>query len=146
MSTDGVNLITPETIDPVLQSNINIVDSFAYVTFDITAMPNSQYTSIKVSDRARITELTAGVLGVTPFLYDAALTEFLKKNYYDKSTGLNLAEQLYTARGTQGAGVGTYVASSTSTNPKVFNETFIMSLYGNQKNVYYQVRPIFTLD
>ena len=57
-------------------------------------------SSVKISDRSKINDKTVQIYGVQPSMFDSTMSEFLKIEYNNKSTGLSLAEQLYTARGT----------------------------------------------
>jgi hypothetical protein len=52
---------------------------------------------------------------------------------------------LYTARGSQGVGVGDLLAKLTNTDPSIFNDTFLLQFTSKQGNKFHEVKPIFTL-
>ena len=61
-----------------------------------------------------------GIYGVQPSLFDSALNDFLDIDYISDKSALSPVEQLYSARGSQSVGTGTYVTDFTSTDPKDF--------------------------
>jgi len=65
--------------------------------------------------------------------------------YYDDSTGLGYTEQLYTARGAQGAGVYHKTTDKAGVNPADYTSLLLHIVhYYNDLTVYYQTRALWT--
>lgn len=97
-------------------------------------MPNLKVDRLTASDKPRINSYSSGVYGIQPSFFDVTTEDFLKmyyENYTD--TSLGYAEQMYTARGSQGAATGTIILEKTQTDPSYaenFNSYFLMNVYG----------------
>ena len=70
--------------------------------------------------------------------------------YYDNS-GLKIGEQLYTARGSQGGVMSSYMVKKTETDPNypdsIFGKLFLFIFNDAKKNVFYsQIKPVAVLS
>lgn len=63
---------------------------------------------------------------------------------WESSSGLDYGEQLYTPRGSQGAGVGSYLTDRSSVNPSSLNDTMILTVQTAQSSKYFRKRPVWT--
>ena len=126
----------PKIIEPILGRHADTIQAYSFITFDAVRKNNIGISSIQMSDRARLKKLPAGVYGVLPNVFDAMLSEFLVMGSNNQTSGLGLVEQLYTARGSQGLGVGTSVAESARVQDPMnnYNSSFILSTARPQKN------------
>jgi len=60
-------------------------------------------------------------------VFGALLDDFMSINW-ETNSGLDYGEQLYTARGSQSAAVGSFLTDSASVNPGQLNETMILTV------------------
>lgn len=79
----------------------------------------------QASDNSRINKVKINIESGQPTLFDALLEDFLDVNWHGRSA-LTYSQQLYSAKGSQSAAVGSYVTETTSTNVENFNETILM--------------------
>lgn len=82
-----------------MAENSDLIESYAYVTFELDRIAQNSLNTVEVTDRSRINSYEINVYGVTPYIFDATIENFLKISYQDKNSGLSFGEQLYTARG-----------------------------------------------
>lgn len=69
--------------------------------------------TLEVSDQARINMIEVGVYGVMPGMFESTIKDFLEVDLEQSKrtlTGSDLTEQLYSARGSQGFAIGSYLA------------------------------------
>jgi hypothetical protein len=64
------------------------------------------YPSALLSDPTQLIKYPIGFYAVQPNAFDVARKDYL--SVYESDSGLPFAEQLYTARGSQSVGLGTY--------------------------------------
>mmetsp|Transcript_18017 Transcript_18017/g.30686 ORF Transcript_18017/g.30686 Transcript_18017/m.30686 type:complete len:557 (+) Transcript_18017:920-2590(+) len=98
LSTANQNLIKPDELEKVVMKNMDIIESFSFVTPDLRNVELASVTDIQASDHARINSLTASVFGIMPSQFESSLSDFMDVNYQSDS-GLPLGEQLYSAKG-----------------------------------------------
>ena len=113
LSTSLEGVLSPVIFDPILRRNQDKVESFSYVTFQLARKEGAQVNSLQVSDQARINMIDVGVYGVMPGLFKTTIDDFLEVDYEQSKrtlTGLDLTEQLFSARGSQGLAIGSYLA------------------------------------
>src|SRR5206468_2926096 len=115
LTSKGGLVIDPPSLEKVLKKHQSELSAFTYLTFDLSALGSSASTATVLSDRSRLSENEVAVYGVLPSCFDATLDQFLTIGNQNKSTGLNIAEQLFTARGSQGVGVSSNMLTATST-------------------------------
>lgn len=102
LSTSLEGVLSPVIFDPILRRNQDKVESFSYVTFQLARKEGAQVNSLQVSDQARINMIDVGVYGVMPGLFKTTIDDFLEVDYEQSKrtlTGLDLTEQLFSARG-----------------------------------------------
>lgn len=109
LSSGYKGIIEPKALDSILRNQTDKLDSFAYTTYDMSKLETQKIKTIQISDRAQINKYDAAVFGVIPSVFDATIDDFLKVRY--KVSGLpQLGESLYSTRGMQGIGVGSFLA------------------------------------
>jgi hypothetical protein len=99
-------------LDPVLQRHQASLSGSAYITFQLSRVETARIKKIEVSDKARIGKFDVGLYGVLPGMFESTVPDFLNVDREQSVTltGLPLGEQLYTARGSQGLALGSYIA------------------------------------
>jgi hypothetical protein len=107
-STISKTAINVNKIDEALMKHKDIIDAFAYIPYDSTQFPGSQDKEIKLTDESRLIEFEVKLFGMMPTFYRATEKKFYE--IHRSNSGLDLTEQLYSARGSQGAMVGTLAA------------------------------------
>jgi len=100
------NGIVDNLIDEKLQG---VVDSYAWMTVDLgDFLRDRNYKGVQISHKGKLYNVNGRILGVSPTIFEASLSQFLKLDHYDKETALSLGEQLYTARGSQSVILGEF--------------------------------------
>lgn len=101
---------------------------------------------MKAHNYGRLNDDKIDVWGVSPDHYVATY-----ENYWEIAknglSGLTVSEQLYTARGMQGAGFGKFITDETQTDPHSISEQFLLD--GELKDgnfVYFKTRPLWTVS
>ena len=122
-------------------------------------------------DLARRNPFRVGVIGVSPGLMDAIERDNIKlkdhdkwltrfqvdsesnfyEKYIDKSIfdigGQTLGEQLYSARGSQSAGVSKYIYDQLNLDVNDLDSRFLFDVYSSRwGNKFYEMRPAFSLS
>lgn len=105
---------------------------------------------IEAGDRARQKDFSSQVYGVMPGVFEAMISDFVMVGSENTTTALSLGEQLYTARGSQGVGIGTIIAKQArAENPEENWRNQVTMIFEREtpdKSIYYQVRNIFNND
>ena len=97
-----------------------------------------------MNDLAKIVILPSYPIGVSSSRY---IDEAMEMDYLSPESGLGPSEQLYTARGVQGAGILQSDAEGLNVDPSNYNSTYIMwddnpETFGTH---YYQKRALWTV-
>ena len=138
--------IRPEVFDPILQAHADDIESFAYIA---TRMNDDAFYAIRdaqCSDNSRIVSGDMAIEAAQPSVFDALIDDFLDIAWHTRSK-LSYGEQLYSARGSQSAGVGAYVTDFTSTDPNNYKESVLTQVYSSSSskpNMYFRKRPMWT--
>ena len=118
-----------------------MIDSFSYITQEV--VKTRQNTGVNVSEIAsmnRFDKFQVFAVGVTPQVFDVTKDQQFMSVYYDNS-GLKIGEQLYTARGSQGGVMSSYMVKKTETDPNypdsIFGKLFLFIFNDAKKNVIY---------
>ena len=103
---DCINCLLPANIDPILVKYESHIKSFGFETFpliDLMYNPDGRWNVMQVLDESGLFNIwDTDIRGFSPgHIFD----DVWDTKYREKGTGLTLIEQLYTARGSQGAGV-----------------------------------------
>jgi hypothetical protein len=133
---------------------MDIVDSWTYVTYDLVRITELGVQSLTASDTPRINKISSHLYGITPTLINVTTEKFLKIHYSNITTGLDLAEQLFTARGGQGVATGTIVLTETQSDPTKYQSNhgdsyssyFLMNINQYYSSLFYRVRPIWSAN
>ena len=130
---------------------IEYADSIAdwgYRTQDLDSAQENYIDTVddshfKMSDYSGMNHHSVNVYGVSP---SEIMSDMADIDYLSPETGLLPTEQLYTARGSQGAGVYSAYASYVSARPDIFNSTYLLKMKGVDPDgtLYFKYRPLFT--
>lgn len=110
------NSIKNEYFDPIFKRNTDIISQFSYIPPDAKNINEAQINKFSSTDKAKIEKISTNVYGVQPNIFEATLPDFIKP-HYTTGSALSLGDQLYTARGSQSAGMGAYVAEKLNVDP-----------------------------
>jgi GNAT superfamily N-acetyltransferase len=91
------------------------IESFTWVPFVGDQQYNASAFNTYVLDITRTEIQLVGLYAVTPSVFETTRPDFL--TVYHQESGLPLGEQLYTASGSQGMGIGTYLAERALAGP-----------------------------
>ena len=146
-----INCLLAENIDPLLLQYESHIKSFGYETVnleDVEYNPQNLWSEKTMKDESTMyTSSLTYVRGLSPA---QVFEEILDVKYHDRESGLSLIEQLYTPRGSQGA--GTYYQSVegqyANADPKDYTNVFyLFGGWGNSIHSYmYKFRPLWTLN
>jgi len=98
----------------MIENHINehmsdFIESYAWMTEDLRGfLGRNGYRDVTVSHRGKLYDVDARIIGVSPSIFDATLSQFIKVEKLDEESELPLGEQLYTARGSQSVILGEY--------------------------------------
>eukprot|EP00743_Colponemidia_sp_Colp-15_P004098 GILK01004422.1.p1 GENE.GILK01004422.1~~GILK01004422.1.p1 ORF type:complete len:1015 (+),score=201.79 GILK01004422.1:200-3244(+) len=124
----------------------NLVASYSWISFELDTGKPSYITKAELSNIGKVYSYSQQVVGVSPNLMSTALPGYLKVADSDASTGLSLLDQLYTARGSQSAILGSLYKSNLdlSLDP---TSNFLLKGSGPQGVVLQdRMRPLAFLD
>ena len=95
-------------LEQTINANLtSVIESYAYITQDLaTFAKNHNYTDVFLTNRGRIYNVYPSIRGVSPSIFKTAIDKFLISDDIDQSSLLDLGDQLYTARGSQGVIIG----------------------------------------
>ena len=68
----------------------------------------------------------------------------LRVGYQTEESGLSLPEQLYTARGSQGAAIPSTMVDFMLTDPSSYDSIFLRETFGNTTRWAFPTRPLWT--
>ena len=106
-NSQGINQQMIE--DHVNEHMSDLIESYAWMTDDLSGfLGRNGYRDVTVSHRGKLYEVDARIIGVSPSIFDATLSQFIKTEKVDEESELPLGEQLYTARGSQSLILGEY--------------------------------------
>lgn len=71
------NMISPKKFDKVLKDNEDIIQDFGFVTPRLTNLDRANAINIKVTDVSRIKSVDVELFGVSPFLIDASVNDYM---------------------------------------------------------------------
>lgn len=78
---------------------MDIIETFAWITQDYHNLQDLKISDLRTRDLGRTGEQIVRVYGVSPRLFESSHNQVIKIDQRNRSTGLSLGEQLYTARG-----------------------------------------------
>jgi hypothetical protein len=131
------SVVTPYEIESYLKPVEQYIEYHSYESHQI----DNWYTYIGerelfVSDDLALIQLPVSVLAVSPYHTDTLISEYVVTHKINDTTDLTLSEQLYTARGIQGAGMGGWVMKQLNLHPDDWQQTFKINLFTEFWNVY----------
>lgn len=143
--TPRSSVVTPYEIEDYLKPVEKYIEYHAYETHEI----DRWYTYIGerelfVSDDLALVQIPVSVSAVSPFFADTLISEYIVTDKVNDTTDLSLSEQLYTARGIQGAGMGGWIMKQLNLHPDDWEQTFKINLFTESWNVYTKNRCIFS--
>ena len=97
-----------------------------------------------ITDLTQLIQYQVGFYAVQPNVFEVSKPDFL--SVYSQESGLPLGEQLYTAKGSQSIGIGTYQSWQFQIDPdskgSFANKSALLITYDDGMNgTYYRVRP-----
>jgi len=85
----------------------NYIENYAWITEDLnTYLDYKQMGTASVTHKGQLYYQEAKIVGVSSSIFKTSLNKFLRVAKSDDKTGLDLGEQLYTPRGSEGVIVG----------------------------------------
>ena len=135
-------------MDKVLQDNQELIKEYSYVTHSASDLTTSPFKRNQVTGKARTSKDDVSVFAAQPSILDSLLDDYQINNWQSMSA-LSLGEQLYSAKGSQSAGVGHSIVDEANINPESPNEFFLVlsnQVSNGQRNTYYKKRPLWTLS
>jgi len=84
------------------------IEDYAWVTADLNTVLSSQGAEAAVVNVGQLYTKDAVIVGASPSYFQVSFSRFLKVAHCDEDTGLDLGEQLYTPRGSEGVIIGEY--------------------------------------
>lgn len=123
--SDNQKTLNPKYFDPIFKENADIIAAVSYITPDASNINEAGLRKSRVTDKARINKKDTNIYGVQPGIFDATIPEFNKPHYVSDSA-LTLGEQLYTAKGSQSAGVGAYIADVVNVDPSDYKQSMVL--------------------
>ena len=85
------------------------IQDYAWVTSDLNTVLEAQGAEAAVTHKGQLYTQEAIIVGASPSFFEVSFSKFLKVAHsQNEETGLDLGEQLYTPRGSEGVIVGEY--------------------------------------
>jgi hypothetical protein len=106
---DHTNEVHPKYIDPVIRKHLDNIESFNYVTKPSHKIKS--FGGIRATDPSRMNPQDIFLYGVMPGVFHTTTMNYVEIEHEHSS--LAIGEQLYSAAGSQGVVVGTYVSDQT---------------------------------
>jgi len=105
---DGSMLDYHSNLENLIETQLSdIVESYAFMTSDLRAfLTDRGYEDVTITHLGRLYEIQPKIRGISPTTFKTTINKYLQIDEQDKNTGLDLAEQLYTPRGSQGMIIG----------------------------------------
>ncbi|CDW86568.1 abc-type antimicrobial peptide transport permease component [Stylonychia lemnae] len=119
--------LKPQVIEPILQRNIDKIDSFTWITNEASSFYTIRKT--EMSDPGQLKKFTSKVFGVTPYVFNRTNKGDFMRDYQYSS--LKTGENLYSATGSQGAVISQFSAGQLGLKPHQQNDSmpyFIVKL------------------
>jgi len=105
-ATDG-EFLDQKQLESFMANIQDSIESYAWITQDLASYAaQNNLDGVSVTHTGKLYKLNPFIRGVSPTIFQTTLNKFLAINDQDKNTGLDLGEQLYTARGAQGVIIG----------------------------------------
>lgn len=73
--------LMPSRLDPLIKQNLDIIDSFTYITYDILKLKATEISNMIASDNSRINSISANYYGILPSFFNVTGYELLDINY-----------------------------------------------------------------
>ena len=87
----------------------DFIDSYAWITQDLsTVLSNNNAGTAVLTHTGQLYTISSQIVGVSSTIFQTSLTKYLKTAKHDEDTGLDLGQQLYTPRGSEGLILGEY--------------------------------------
>jgi len=104
-SSENLNQTVLETF---IRTNLSeTIESYAWITKDLVSFAKlNDYYDVILTNKGKLYSVTPSIKGVSPTIFKTTENDYLKINNQDENTELDLGEQLYTTRGSQGVILG----------------------------------------
>jgi len=137
--------VTPNEFEPFLLPVADLVEFHSYETHQIDLWYfYIGLNELFVSDDLALVQLPVSVLGVSPYNTQTLIQDYIKMYQSNGTTDLSLSEQLYTARGMQGAGMGGFTSKSLSLDPDDYTQTYKINMFTENWNVFTRNRCMWS--
>eukprot|EP01022_Parablepharisma_sp_SALTPOND_P016897 TRINITY_DN258_c0_g1_i1.p1 TRINITY_DN258_c0_g1~~TRINITY_DN258_c0_g1_i1.p1 ORF type:complete len:1046 (-),score=35.87 TRINITY_DN258_c0_g1_i1:10813-13857(-) len=133
-------------IEEVLDKNEDIVEGYSWIAEGMTQYQQLRLKDNWIMDYGRLYKYKIQLNAVPPNFFDVSNQKFISVFQSNETTSLSLSEQLYTPRGSQGIGVGSFLANELGINAEDPKSTFLLSFERLGPDVAYESRAIFLLN
>lgn len=133
-------------VERILRGSSKEVEDFAWTAQMINSVKRGQFKETWVTDYGRQVYSYLTTFAFSPNYFNVANQDFLDEYAVNETSGLLLSEQLYTARGSQGIGIGAFAESSFGVNVNDPKSTFLLYFEKDRTTLLFDSRPIFMLN
>lgn len=145
MDATGTTVFSPYEIEPKLKEIEDLIEYHAYESHNLKYWyENINIKDIFAGDDQSLIQIPIDIYGVSPYHANTHIQEYIVLDQENKTTGLSLSEQLYTARGSQAAGMGGYVRDWLGLSPDNWRKTFRTNIFTSNWNVYITQRCLWS--
>jgi len=107
---------------------------------------NKKFERSFISDQGLTYKFSVNIRPIAPNFFNIANPTFLQINMENKTSDLEISEQLYTPRGSQSIGGGSFISQSLDSDINLNTPNIILAYEKSHANLIYQVRSLFLLD
>jgi len=133
-------------IEALLEELKDEVEDFGWMSETLASHYRGRFKKTWVTDYGRQVYLKIKHSAITPNYFSVAEEGLFELSTKNKTSGLRLGEQLYTPRGTQGVGIGSFIEGLIKVDVEDPKTTFLLYYEKDTTTLLFDSRPIFTLD
>ncbi len=134
------------SLEETLFSFHNEVEDFTWASESITSQPRLKIRDTWASDFGRQTTYVLRLQSVSPNYFEVANDYFLSVFASNETTGLPLGEELYTPRGSQAMGSGSFLEEELDMEVSDPKSTYLFIVERLSTDLAYESRPLFLLN
>ena len=134
------------SIEAKMAKHRDIIDGYSWVSRHINALPHVNVNDFYAIDYAALYNFRIFPVAVAQNFFDVTNNDFLSIFEEDEDTDLSLAEQMYTPRGSQAMGIGSFLERQIGVKAKDEDSTFIFMGKRLSDTVNYETRALFLLS
>jgi len=131
--------------EQVLAKHKDKLEGFVWTPQELQFNPYLRVREAYASDYAVLNSFRTIVVPISPQFFEVTSREFLTIEEKNDTSDLSLAEQLYTPRGSQAMGLGSYLKRELGLSVNNPNSTFLLRFSRLTDHVVYESRPLFML-